>query len=65
MLDSERQKYNLLSQILEHCEYCITLAKGKKRKLLGHVFTLSRAYESCLACHQFILKLLIGLLPRE
>ena len=32
---------------------------------MGHVFSLSRAYELCLACQHFISKLLIGHLPRE
>ena len=38
------------------------LSEGKKRRekvtLKGHVFTLSRAYESCLACQRVISKLL-------
>ena len=33
--------------------------------VLGHVFTLSRACESCLACQHFLSRLLIGHLPRE
>ena len=52
--------------------HCITLVKERKEgkrllqgHVLGHVFTLSRSYESCLACQHFISKLLIGHLPRE
>ena len=50
MLDLERQKLDLLSQKKENLCYCLLKANSNLR---SH-FTLSRAYELCLACQYFI-----------